>query len=138
VSITHQRLSMTQELSRCYADARQTAAKESELNWKAILVCFPVVIIMAPTVVLAIFESPWFLLLLFGLLLIFPFVLAPTTDKVTGEQRSAGMIARIATIVALVFGGFVLAVGLLVAPEFFLLMLLVCAPLLWLAFRPDA
>jgi hypothetical protein len=108
------------------------------LNWKAILVCFLVVIIMAPTVILAIVESPWFLLILFALLLIFPFVLAPTSDELTGERKGAGMIARIAVIVALIFGGFVLALGLLVAPEFFLLMLLVCAPLLWLAFRPDA
>ena len=108
------------------------------MNWKAILVCFLVVIIMAPTLILAIFESPWFLLILFALLLIFPFVLAPTTDELTRERKGAGTIATIAFVVTLIFGGFVLAVGLLVAPEFFLLMLLVCAPLLWLAFRPEA
>jgi predicted membrane protein len=107
------------------------------LNWKAILVCFLVVIIMAPTIIFAIMESPWFLLLLFALLLIFPFVLAPSQDKQTGERRDAGPLATILLIVSLVFGGFVLAVGLLVAPEFFLLMLLVCAPLLWLAFRSE-
>ena len=108
------------------------------MNLKAILVCFLVVIIMAPAIVLAIAESPWFLLILFAMLLIFPFVLAPTTDKESGERRDAGLLARALFVVALLFGGFVLAVGLLVAPEFFLLMLLVCAPLLLLAFRPEA
>lgn len=108
------------------------------MNFKAILVCFLVVIIMAPTLILGIAESPWFFLILFALLLLFPFVLAPRVDKSTGQAKNADFLARALFVVALVFGGFVLALGLLVAPGFFLLMLLVCAPLIWLAFRPEA
>jgi hypothetical protein len=124
-------------LNGCYADA-QTEPKEPVVNFKAILVCFLIVIIMAPTLVLGIAESPWFFLILFALILIFPFVLAPSVDKTTGETKNADFLARALFITALVFGGFVLALGLLVAPGFFLLMLLVCAPLIWLAFRPES
>lgn len=107
------------------------------MNFKAILVLIAVVVIMTPTLILGFTVTPWLFVLLFGLLLLFPFLLAPRVDKSTGRSESADLIARLAFGAALVFGGVVLAVGLLVAPEFFLFMLIVCAPLIWLAFRPN-
>lgn len=105
------------------------------MTFRAFLVCILVVIILTPSIIVGIALSPWFFLLLFALLLVFPFVLAPRTDRSTGRTEPPDTLARLALFVTLVVSGFVLALGFLAAPGFFLLMLLVCAPLLWLAFR---
>jgi hypothetical protein len=112
-------------------------SKGATLNFKAILVLIAVVVIMTPTLILGFTVTPWLFVLLFGLLLVFPFVLAPRADSAPSQSESSEGLARIAFGVALVFGAVVLVLGLLVAPEFFLFMLIVCAPLLWLAFRPN-
>jgi hypothetical protein len=108
------------------------------MNLKAILVMVLIVVIMTPTLILGFTVTPWIFLGLFALLLIFPMMLAPKVDKKTGDTKNAEFLVRLIFGVTLVFGGFVFAIGLLVAPGFFLLMLLVCAPLLWLVFRPES
>ena len=105
---------------------------------RAVLIMFLIVAILTPGFLLGILVSPWFFLI-FGLLLIlFPVFLAPRVDSAgsTSTQESPSAIVWILWITALVIGIPILILGFLLAPGFFLFMLIVMAPLLYLAFQP--
>ena len=103
---------------------------------RAVLLLALFVILLTPGLVLGILASPWFFLLLFLLLLGFPLVLAPRVTGQGQEQSSSspGTLVWVLVGLAFVVAVPVLILGLVVAPELFLLILLVMAPLLWLAF----
>jgi hypothetical protein len=109
------------------------------MTMRTVLLLTLFVILVIPGLVLGILASPWFFLLLFLLLVGFPFVLAP---RVAGEgheppSSSPGPLVWALVGLAIVIALPVLILGLAVAPELFLLILLVMAPLLWLAFSPS-
>lgn len=107
---------------------------------RAILLLLLFVILLTPGLLLGILESPWFFLILFLLLLGFPLLLAPrpATQGQQPSSSSPGPVVWVLVGLAIVFAVPVLLLGLTVAPGFFLLILLVMAPLLWLAFRPSS
>lgn len=107
---------------------------------RALLVMFLIVVILTPGLLLGVLASPWFFLILFSLLLLFPIVLAPKPEdpdslRSSGGQESTEPLAWALAIAALLFGLPVLILGLLLIPGFFLLILLVMAPLIYLSFR---
>ncbi len=108
----------------------------------ALIIAFLVILILSPGLLLGIFASPWFFLTLFLLLLLFPLVLAPRPDKgdkrkSSGDQETPRLLFWILVITSIAFAIPILLLGILLAPGFFLLILLVMLPLLWLAFRPS-
>jgi hypothetical protein len=102
-----------------------------------LIAIFLLVVIAIPAILLGLLVTPWLFLIGLGLLLLFPLALSPSTSRDAGLTREPGFLAKALFGIAILFGGFVLAVGLLVDPWFFLLMLLICAPLLWLLFSPE-
>ena len=107
---------------------------------RALLVLFLFVLILTPGLLLGFLASPWFFLILFLLLLLFPIVLAPKPEDLdslgsNSGQESMGPLVWILVIAALFFALPVVIMGLLLFPGFFLLILLVMAPLLYLTFR---
>ncbi len=109
---------------------------------RALLIMFLVIAILTPGLLLGFLASPWFYLILFLLLLLFPMVLAPKPDnwdsmKSSSGQESPGLLAWILVIAAIAFAVPILLLGFLLAPGFFLIILLVMAPLIYLAFRPS-
>ena len=110
---------------------------------RALIIFFLFVLILTPGLLLGILESPWFFLILFALLLLFPIVLAPrvnssgssgSTSTGSGEE-SMGPLVWILVGAALFFALPVLIIGFLLIPGFFLLILLVMGPLIYLMFR---
>ena len=107
---------------------------------RALLVMFLIVVILTPGLLLGVLASPWFFLILFSLLLLFPIVLAPKPADLDSPSSSSGgesmgPLVWILVIAALVFAIPVFILGLLLIPGFFLLILLVMAPLIYLSFR---
>lgn len=110
---------------------------------RALIIALLVILILSPGLLLGFLASPWFFLILFLLLLLFPLVLAPRLDKggkqkSSGDQESPGLLFWILVITAIAFAVPVLVLGIMLAPGFFLLILLVMLPLLWLAFGPSS
>ena len=110
---------------------------------RALIIALLVILILSPGLLLGLLASPWFFLILFLLLLLFPLVLAPRPDKggkqkSSGGQESPGPLFWILVITAIAFAVPVLILGIMLAPGFFLLILLVMLPLLWLAFGPSS
>ncbi len=110
---------------------------------RALLITFLVIAILTPGLLLGLLASPWFYLILFLLLLLFPVVLAPKPEKrdslrSRSGQESPGLLIWILVIAAFVFAVPVLILGFSLAPGFFLIILLVMAPLIWMAFRPSS
>ena len=109
---------------------------------RALLVMFLIVVILTPGLLLGFLASPWFFLILFLLLLLFlPVVFAPSPENwasldSSGVQASPVLLVWMLGIAALVFALSVLVLGILLIPGFFLLILLVMAPLIYLTFRP--
>jgi hypothetical protein len=109
---------------------------------RALIIFFLFVLILTPGLLLGILESPWFFLILFALLLLFPIVLAPkvgssggtSTSSGSGEE-SMGPIVWILVGTMLFFALPVLIIGFVLIPGFFLLILLVMAPLIYLMLR---
>ena len=107
---------------------------------RALLVFFLLVLILTPGLLLGFLVSPWFFLILFSLLLLFPFVLAPKPEgsgssKSSSGQESMGPLVWILVIGAIFFALPILIMGLLLIPGFFLLILLVMGPLIYLTVR---
>ena len=107
---------------------------------RALLIFFLFVLILTPGLLLGFLASPWFFLILFALLLLFPIVLAPkvkgsSSSGSSGGEESMGPLVWILVIGALVFALPVLILGFLAIPGFFLLILLVMGPLLYLMVR---
>ncbi len=107
---------------------------------RALLVFFLFVLILTPGLLLGFIANPWFFLILFLLLLLFPIVLAPKAEGSSSSgsssgEESMGPLVWILVIGALVFALPVLILGFLAIPGFFLLILLVMGPLLYLMLR---
>ena len=110
---------------------------------RALLFMFLVIAILTPGLLLGLLASPWFYLILFLLLLLFPMVLAPKPEnrdslRSSSDQESPELLIWILVIAAIVFAVPILLLGFLLAPGFFLIILLVTAPLIWMAFRPSS
>ena len=110
---------------------------------RALLIMFLVIAILTPGLLLGLLASPWFYLILFLLLLLFPMVLAPKPETRDSLRSSSGrdspeLLIWILVIAAIVFAVPILLLGFLLAPGFFLIILLVTAPLIWMAFRPSS
>jgi len=109
---------------------------------RALVVMFLIVVFLTPGLLLGFLANPWFFLILFLLLLLFlPVALAPRPEnwdslESSGVQESPVLLAWMLGIAALVFALCVLVLGILLIPGFFLLILLVIAPLIYLTFRP--
>jgi len=107
---------------------------------RALLVFFLFFLILTPGLLLGFIANPWFFLILFLIVLLFPIVLAPkvggssSSGSSSGEE-SVGPLAWILIIGALLFALPVLLLGFLIIPGFFLLILLVMGPLLYLMLR---
>ncbi len=109
---------------------------------RALLLMFLVVAILTPGLLLGFLTSPWFYLILFLLLLLFPMVLAPKPENrdslnPSSDQESPGLLFWTLVVAAIVFAVPILLLGFLLAPGFFLIILIVTAPLIYLAFRPS-
>ena len=104
---------------------------------RALIIALVVILILSPGLLLGFLASPWFFLFLFLLLLLFPLVLAPRPSG-SGRQESPGPLVWAVVVAAILFALPVLVLGIVLAPGFFLLILLVMLPLLWLAFGPSS
>jgi hypothetical protein len=107
---------------------------------RALLVFFLLVVILTPGLLMGFLVSPWFFLILFSLLLLFPIFLAPMPEDLDSLGSSRGQESTeppvwILIIGALIFALPVVIMGFLLIPEFFLLILLVMAPLLYLMIK---
>jgi hypothetical protein len=104
---------------------------------RALIIALFVVLILSPGLLLGFLASPWFFLFLFLLLILFPVALAPRTGS-NGGQESPGLLVWAVAIAAIVLALPVLVLGIVLAPGFFLLILLVMLPLLWIALGPSS
>ena len=109
---------------------------------RALLIMFLVIAILTPGLLMGFLASPWFYLILFLLLLLFPMVLAPKPEnrdslRSSSGQDSPGLLVWILVIAAIVIAVPILLLGFLLAPGFFLIILLVTGPLIYLGFRPS-
>lgn len=107
---------------------------------RALLVFFLLVVILTPGLLMGFLVSPWFFLILFSLLLLFPIFLAPMPEDLdslgsSSGQESTGPPVWIMIIGAIIFALPVVIMGLVLIPEFFLLILLVMAPLFYLMIK---
>ena len=97
---------------------------------RALLIMFLIVAILTPGFLLGFLVSPWFFLIFGALLVLFPVFLAPK-PATAGEVRSGtgegapGALVWGLWIAALVVGIPILVLGFLIAPGFFLMMLVV-------------
>ncbi len=109
---------------------------------RALLIMFLVVAILTPGLLLGILVSPWFFFILFLLLLAtaVPF-LAPkseTTQTRAGRQHrddEGTLLIWILVVPAILISVPVLIAALLYSPAFVLIVLVLMAPLLWVAFQ---
>ncbi len=104
---------------------------------RALLILLLLVAVLTPGFILGLVASPWFFLILFLLFLLFPLVLWREPDT-GGRSTSPGPLVWILVGAAIIFALPVLLLGIVLAPGFFLLILLLIAPLLWLAFGPSS
>ncbi len=109
---------------------------------RALLIMFLIVAILTPGLLLGFLVSPWFFFILFLLLLgtAVPFLVpkSETTQTRAGRQHreeEGRLLKWILVVPAILICVPVLIAALLYSPSFVLLVLLVMAPLIWVAFQ---
>jgi len=109
---------------------------------RALLIMFLVVAILTPGLLLGFLVSPWFFFILFLLLLAtaVPFLVpkSETTQTRAGRQHredEGSLLIWILVVPAILISVPVLIAALLYSPAFVLIVLVLMAPLLWVAFQ---
>jgi hypothetical protein len=99
---------------------------------KGIAIVLLIVLFVLPAFLAGFLVTPWFFLLLLGLVFLFPFALAPKE----GESRWSGLAIGL-TIVAVIVAIPIVILAISAGAEFLLFLLIMTAPLLYLGFKAE-
>lgn len=97
---------------------------------KGIAIVLLITIFVLPAFLAGFLVTPWFFLLLLGLVFLFPFALAPKE----GESRWSGLAIGL-TVVAAIVAIPIILLALSEGAGFLLFLLIMTAPLLYLGFK---